>query len=25
LLQGRRVHTLTPEQVADIRRRYPAD
>ena len=24
LLQGRRVRTLTPEQVADIRRRYPA-
>ena len=24
LLQGRRVRALTPEQVADIRRRYPA-
>ena len=24
LLQGRRARTLTPEQVADIRRRYPA-
>ena len=24
LLQGRQLRTLTPEQVADIRRRYPA-
>jgi 3-dehydro-4-phosphotetronate decarboxylase len=23
LLQGRRVRPLTPEQVADIKRRYP--